>query len=45
MFKKVISEGADRLNWSLEELMKETLEALKVSESNIDHRLKAAFTL
>lgn len=43
--REVISEGADRLNWSLEELMKETLEALKVSESNIDHRLKATFTL
>ncbi|MDO5649276.1 MAG: hydrolase [Gallicola sp.] len=43
--REVISNGAEYLGWSLEELLQETLDALKSQESNINHRLKEAFAI
>lgn len=43
--REIISKGSEYLDWSVEELLQETLNALKSRESNINHRLKAAFAV
>lgn len=43
--RDIILQGAERLNWTIDELIANTLEALKEKESNIDHRLEEAVTI